>query len=314
MLRVFDCSNSSARPTNRNFGGPIQNEFVGLLHKHSEFYGFEFVESVDECDLIFTNDVYPEHILTSSKPKVKRMDGIFWMEEYRQRNEKYNLAAKQSDLVIFISEYSKQSYEKLYSDKIENSKVITHWVEKKQPFYFSGDFNNQFFVMATDWQRKEKRFGELIKFSELTGSKIHLVGKCEMVVPENIICHGYLEPDSVEFLNVLKQSSAFLNLTCKDAATKTVCVSINCGMPVLFSNSGGVSELVGECGVGIFENDEIEFCETVPELNEFHILQGCEKFVNQFEQLKNNCLGKLRTNPLKESLRKYFQAMKEMVK
>lgn len=221
MLKVFDCSNSSSRPANRNFGGPIQNEFIGLLHKYSKNYGVIFVDSIDECDLIFTNDVYPEFVLTSNKPKVKRMDGVFWMEEYRHRNEKYNLAAKQSDLVIFISEYSKKSYEKLYSDKIENSKVIQHWVEKKQPFYFYGEFNNTFFAMATDWSRKEKRLGELIKFSKLTNCVIHLVGTCEVEVPSNIIRHGYLEPDSEEFTNILKQSSAFLNLTCKDAATKT---------------------------------------------------------------------------------------------
>lgn len=126
LLRIFDCSNSSERPANRNFGGPIQNEFVGLLHKYSKKYGIVFVDSLDDCDVVFTNDVYPESVLTSDKPRVKRMDGVFWQNELKERNEKYNLAAKQSDLVIFISEYSKKSFETLYGYDLEKSVVVTH--------------------------------------------------------------------------------------------------------------------------------------------------------------------------------------------
>lgn len=312
LLRIFDCSNSSERPANRNFGGPIQNEFVGLLHKYSKKYDCVFLDSVDEYDVVFTNDVYPSYVLTCDKPRVKRMDGVFWQNELKERNEKYNLAAKQSDLVIFISEYSKKSFETLYGYSLEKSVVITHWVEKKLGYFHNGDFNNTFFAMATDWKRKEKRFEELVKFSKLTGCKINLVGTCDFDVSENIIKHGYLESGSDEFLNVLKDSSAFLNLTCKDAATKTVCQSINYGLPVLFSNSGGVGELVGNCGIEIKEKDEIEFLDSVPPIDEQEMIEGLYQFKNNYDELKTNIMIKLRGNPLNTSFEKYFQEIKNL--
>jgi glycosyltransferase involved in cell wall biosynthesis len=312
LLRIFDCSNSTERPTNRSFGGPVQNEFVGLLHKHSERYGIVFVDSLNDCDLVFTNDVYPESVLTSDKPRVKRMDGIFWLNELKDRNEKYNLAAKQSDLVIFISEYSKNSFETLYGSKLEKSVVVTHWVEKKFDYFHSGEFNNTFFAMATDWKRKEKRFGELVKFSKLTDCKINLVGTCNFDVPKNIIKFGYLESDSDEFLNVLKDSSAFLNLTCKDAATKTVCLAINYGLPILFSTSGGVGELVGNCGIGIKEKDEIDFLDSVPQVDEEEMINGLFEFKNNYDELKRNIMNKLRINPLRNSIEKYFREIKSV--
>ena len=282
----------------------------GLYNSLQQEVRGEDVDSVDNCDVIFTNDVYPENVLSCGKRKIKRMDGVFWQEDFKERNEKYNLAAEQSDHVIFISEYSKKSFETLYKSQIENCSVITHWVEKKFDYFYDCQFNNTFFSMATDWNRKEKRLSEIVKFVELTGCKINLVGKCEYEVPENITKFGYLEPDSIEFLSVIKQSSAFLNLTCKDAATKTVCQAINYGLPVLFSNSGGVSELVLDCGVGIKEEEEIDFLKNVPELKQQNIIFGFEQFVEQYAKLKDNIDNRMKDDLLMIAVGKYFEIIK----
>lgn len=149
MLKIFDCSNSEERPMNRNFGGPIQNEFVSLLHKHSNNYFVKFVDDVNECDIIFTNDIYPEYILEIDKPKVKRMDGIFWQTDLKERNEKYNKAAEQSDLVIFISEYSRNSYYKLYGNHLKKDIVGKYHSEVVEKIYVRIQYNDGEIVTKT---------------------------------------------------------------------------------------------------------------------------------------------------------------------
>ena len=69
------------------------------------------------------------------------------------------------------------------------------------------------------------------------------------------------------FQEIIDSCDAFINLTCKDAATKTVCTAINNRLPVLYANSGGVGELVGPYGLGIPEKDEIEILDEVPGLD-----------------------------------------------
>jgi len=312
LLRIFDCSNSSERPTNRNFGGPVQNEFVSLLHKHSENFGCEFVNDIGISDIVFTNDVYPNFVFEYNKPKIKRMDGVFWQSEFKDRNLKYNIAAKQSDHVIFISEYSKNSYYKLYGDKLNSESVVLHWVEKKFDYNNCNEFNGKFFSMATNWNRKEKRLNEVIKFAEMFPEcDIKLFGTCEEIVPSNVKCFGYIDSNSETFVENIKDCCGFLNLTCKDAATKTVCTSINYRIPVLYSRSGGVSELVSTYGVSINEIDEIEFLEVAPELNENDIKIGYENFKLRYEELKTNILEINPEQKLMNSLGKYFEMMKQ---
>lgn len=305
-MKIFDCSNSSERPMNRHFGGPFQNEFVGYLKEFSKDFGCEFVEDYKKSDLIFTNDVFPKHLSKIDLPKVKRMDGVFWQESLKERNEKYNLAAQMADHVIFISEYSSNSYQKLYGNDLKELSVVKHWTKKHFEFDNSSDFNRTFFCMATDWARPEKRFDEVLKFSKMFPEcSIKVVGKCESTVPKNVELYGYLDPDSNAFLNVLKSCTGMLNLTCKDAATKTVCISINHSIPVLYSNSGGVSEYVQNSGEAIFENDSIEFLDHIPKLQEKDISEGFYKFKENYNKKEFP-----KTN-FENSLSGYFEVFKK---
>lgn len=306
LRRIFDCSNSQERPSNRNFGGPIENEFVSLLKKYSWRYGYEFVFDVNNADIIFTNDIYPSYIKDIQLPKIKRMDGVFWKNDLKERNEKYNQAAIESDHVIFISHYSKKSYEILYGNPLKNFSVVHHWVEKKFDYKNENQFNSIFFSMATNWNREEKRLNELIKFSENIPCKIYLIGTCEKQLPENIISVGYLETDSLEFLNVIKKCCGFLNLTYKDAATKTVCEALNYNIPVLYSSSGGVKELARNFGTIIYEEDSIKFQESVSELNLSEMIFKHNIFKDNYKNIMNHVSTHDFTKDLENSLTGYF--------
>lgn len=311
MRKIFDCSNSQERPLNRNVGGPVENEFVTLLKKYSRDFGYEFVSDVNDSDIIFTNDIYPSHILQIQKPKIKRMDGVFWKHDLKDRNEKYNQAALESDHVIFISHYSKDSYQKLYGNPLKNFSVVHHWVEKCFEYKNTNSFNSTFFSMATNWNREEKRLNELIKFSENIPCTIYLIGTCEKELPKNIISVGYLETNSQEFLEVIKKCCGFLNLTYKDAVTKTVCTSLNYGIPVLYSSSGGVKELVRNFGTIILEKDSIQFQENVSELNLKEVIFKYNCFKNDYENIMKHISEHNFETDLEKSLAGYFKVFSE---
>ena len=131
-MKVFDCSNSVARPNTRGYGGPVENAVVTMLKKYGREYGVEFTYDAPNCDLIFTNDVFPRYELGLGKPLVKRMDGIFWREDLIDRNVPYNLAATDADHVIFVSDFSRQSLRDLYPLlKLKSSSVIVNWVDEE---------------------------------------------------------------------------------------------------------------------------------------------------------------------------------------
>ena len=103
---------------------------------------------------------------------------------------------------------------------------------------------------ASNWNREEKRFDSILDFSKIIGDdKIFLIGKCDMDVPHNIIKKGYIDSDNGK-ADILNSCDAFVNFSYRDAGSKVVCQALQCGLPVLYADSGGVPELVNQYGVG----------------------------------------------------------------
>lgn len=194
------------------------NEFVALMHQYAPQYGCLFVDDLDEADVVFTNDIFPSYVRGRGVRLVKRMDGIFWQKDLMYRNIPFIESASIADSVIFITKYSKDSLKAFYPTEYERLtwNVVHHWTD---PGIFTKiprkvDVPTVFTAMATNWNRSEKRLDSLLMFAELFPVTIHLIGTSDGIdLPRNIIPHGYLI-DSSEIYNVMKQSHAFINLTC----------------------------------------------------------------------------------------------------
>lgn len=285
------------------------NEFVSLLHKYAPVYGALFVDSLDDADIIFTNDIFPSYVRNQKIPFVKRMDGIFWQSNLVDRNIPFIESASTADLVIFITEYSKNSFKSFYPDRFShlNYTVATHWTDHESfpRIQIDVEHPNVFCAMATNWHRPEKRIDELIKFAEFPVT-IHLIGKSDGIqLPHNIIPHGYLG-SATEIYDVMSKCHAFINLTCKDAATKTVCTAINYGLPVLYARSGGVAEMVCGNGSHIAESDSIEILNYVPSLDGSDVELGYSVFIERYSDLLNEVKVFNPTETLNRSLKAYF--------
>jgi len=309
MIKIFDCSNSPERPEHRhNSGGPKENDIILDLKKYSSQYDCEFVNDYKNCDVILTNDIFPKELQNIKIPKIKRMDGVYW-DFNRERNEKLNLAATQADHVIFISKFSQNSLKTLYPEiKIQNESVILNRCDNKIFIKKNMTYDLSFAASCTNWSRHEKRFETLIRLSKMIPEKIYLIGECDFDVPNDVEKLGYFS-DYNELSTALNKASAYINVSYRDAAPKCVCQALSCGLPVLYTDSGGVKELVRLNGVGIRDENKIYFDEKSHYIKDEDLLIAYKEFKNNFIKLRTQTINT--TYNYQKTLKQYFNIIKQ---
>jgi len=132
LHKYFDCSinNTSNKEHNNISLGPAENDIMKDLNQYSILFGFKRTYDYKEADVFITNTTFPYEILQWSEnhsiPKIKRMDGIYWQNNLVYKNEKLNESALYADHVIFISEYSKDTFKALYGYEINSSVILNN--------------------------------------------------------------------------------------------------------------------------------------------------------------------------------------------
>jgi len=320
IIRIYDCSNSPERPKHDSENmGPAENDIMRDLKKYSKTYNFEFVDNVDDAVVVITNDVFPSDIKNRNIFKVKRMDGIYWQDTLTYKNKVLNDAAFNSDLVIFISEFSQNSLNRLYQFAyIKNSVVVLNNADtaifKKidVPDSIYNPYNKfTWAASASNWKREEKRFQDLLEFAKniAFNDRIFLIGKCEYGVPENIIKVNYIDSDE-EKAKILNQADGFINLSYRDAGSKVTCQALACGLPVLYAESGGVPELVKAYGVGVPIYDTNKHIGKTPILSIEDMKYSYLKFRNEYHDLRNKMKYK-NTMHYQSTIKEYFETIRE---
>ena len=316
--KFYDCSVNELSDLlhNKSSLGPIENDIMFDLGKYANYYGWERVYDYKKADLIITNGFYTSDILEWTRkysiPKVKRMDGIYFLYKYISKNELLNSAAKQSDYVIFISQYSYDSLLNLYNFTPDNYSVILNNVD--DTIFYPGNKVNENFTMvtsATNWIREEKRLSDLIELSKLLdkGDIIKLIGQCDIDLSKNIIKIGYVE-DKNKMNEIINSSDVFLSLFYKDAGSKVTCQSAQCNVPILYSNTGGLPEIVKNNGIEINDNKEIKFVDNIPTLNIDELYNKYKLIKNIYKDIKHNYV---KSEKYKDTLSKYFDVFRLFV-
>lgn len=314
-FKIYDCSNSPERPEHRGGGGPITNDIMRYLKENCEDYAIEFTDKLSDASIVITNDVFTDEAVESGLCLVKRMCGPFWHSNFIHRNDKLNRAARQADKVIFITEYSKEQYIYLYGMNLKKYSVINHWVDPNV-FFDNGSVKMKNFTLAasaTNWNRKEKRLSEIIKFAKMYPSvDIMLIGTNEVDLPANIRSIGYIN-DPRDMCGILNLCHGFINLSYRDAATKTIPQAINCNLPVLYANSGGVIEMVGDYGTDIKDDVSLNIMDHIPELSAEEIAKGYEQFREDFDDIKELLSAFDKKHEFRVMLDRYFSEIVDTI-
>lgn len=315
MIKIYDCSNSEERPLHRGGGGPVTNDIMRCLRDAAPAYGAEFTADPTAADIIITNDVFPASVRNLGKPMVKRMCGPFCQREFLDRNEPLNEAARLADKVIFISNYSANQYLYMYGAcGLKEWTVVRNWAEPGM--YNDYHAKNQGYfalaAVATNWNREEKRFSDLMKFAEMFPEvDIMLIGTCDAEVPWNVTKMGYVKSPSF-MAAYLNAAHGFINLSYRDAAPKVVAQAVNCGLPVLYADSGGSGEMAGWFGIPIHDDKSLGVSEEIPRLDPEDMADAFAEFRKKYPRLKARLDTFNRERAFKSMLDGYFSAIRSV--
>jgi glycosyltransferase involved in cell wall biosynthesis len=282
VLRVYDCSNSAARPSHRGGGGPLRNDVMRQLRDNADAFDARFVDNLADAQVLITNDVFFQEALQTGLPRVKRMDGVFFQKSLQQRNALLNAAALQANHVVFISNFSQRAYFDLYGAPLAAHSVILNRANPAECGRVGvrrSAMPSNYVAVATDWGRAEKRLDAVLTVARHIRGTLHLVGTLapDVPLPANVKAHGYLT-DPLAVAHVYALCDAMVCMSYRDAAPKTVAQGLAAGLPVLYAASGGVPELVGESGVAVKETEGSGFEATIPALAETEIVAALTRF------------------------------------
>lgn len=312
--RIYDCSNSSERPAHRSVSkGPSENDIMRGLKKYAHVFGFEYIDNPEDAEVIITNDVYPSNVLVLDKPRVKRMDGVFFLEHLKERNEPLNQAALQSTIIVFISEYSQYSFIALYGKGTDDSFVIPNCVDESVFFPLPKKIGNPYWMAsASNWAREEKRYEDLMVFARDVmshGEQLMVIGECDEEYVPNVVKVGYID-DEREMNRVINMGKAFINLSYRDPAPKVVCQAVNCKLPILYANSGGTPEMVN-AGVAIKDESKMNFEGSVPRLKLGDMRTAYDEYWDRMKELRMEAQSK--DTSYMEMLGTYFWVCRDAI-
>ena len=217
MYKFYDCSINVDYPHRGMSLEPKENDVMRSLNNYCYKYDFLPTNNYKNADIIITNTTFPndiiEHSIKNNISLVKRMDGIYWRNNEKERNMILNNSAIIANHVIFISNFAQKTFHTLYPElELKNESVVLNNVDNKI-FYKKQNVDKLIWgAAATNWERSEKRFNEILKFSQICEEPINLIGKCDFQTPKNITKFGYLD-NYTDMLNIYNECSAFVNMS-----------------------------------------------------------------------------------------------------
>lgn len=297
-MKIFDCSKST-KPE-----GYKDNKIIAYLKQYAGRFGHEFVPCWEDADVIFTNDIFP--LSFNGKRKVKRMDGIFSRVDNMCRNNELNKAAEQADHVIFISNYSRDCYFKQYNGNILSYTVICNEVDPHlfYPKEYPSKKLNKIIAVADRWNRPEKRLSAILDLAkDNLDVDFIIVGDIDYNLGlKNVTQVSYKNNIAEE----LRKADAMISLFYRDPYPKTMVEGIYCGLPILYTDSGGQSEMP-VVGVSISDPFKFEFDTQVPQINAF---SGWQIFKKDYYKLAIEAIKFDGRNRFERMLNNYFKSIK----
>ena len=288
----------------RNVGGPYLK-----IQKLKKF----FPENIWKFNIIYVlsnspklNDWSIKLIKKRKIPLILNQNGVFYPAWYKGNYERQNLPMSKiyhcADYVFWQSNFCKRASDRFLGKRQGQGEILYNSVDTKL-FYPNKEANHNIFrFLITGNIRKQNNYriySVLEAFQEITinNKYVHLyiagiVEDIEQLKAEvsklNINEYiTFLGPYSLKDAPFIYQmADAYITMSFQDNCPSAVIEAMSCGLPILYSSSGGIPELVGkDSGIGLKVSEDWEKV-NVPTKHE--IYEGILKIIDNKNSMSNH--------------------------
>ena len=238
--------------------------FVGNLMEWMDRRAVAYTTDLNgDYDVLFTNSwvIAPRTVrhVKRHRPDVRvvhRVDGA--ATDYGGNPESDRVQARVNllaDATVFQSHYSRYSTREKFRLIIHDGGVIYNPVNVSQftPAGTRRDLpSGRPLVASASWSlNRGKGTWQIQQLAKSHPEVVFvLCGRFDLTdPPENIVQLGHLS--RAQIAEALRSCDVFLNLSENDPCPNVVLEALASGLPVLYRDSGGVPELVGDCGLAV---------------------------------------------------------------
>jgi glycosyltransferase involved in cell wall biosynthesis len=224
-------------------------------------------------------------INVGKKPVVYLSIGTEWKvgSDLNELNKKIEGLYLNSDLTVHISEYCKQSHWAIYSGQKVAHKIHEQVIilarEPNLPDSYEATPDNRLRLAVTCIPRPVKRIEELERL-------------CKKHDIDLVPAYG-----SVTDFSYYRTCHGWISLSRKEGMCNAGLEAIAWGLPLIMTNYGGNTELVGDCGI-VIKNDP-ENCPWDPSniepIDDILFEKSIKEFLDNLNQLRYNVRERVRT-------------------
>jgi len=240
--------------------------FSTRLREYLESEGIQvfFVQDKREDEdvtLVFADQVALEDV-NWSKPVILRCAGAYWDADvdFVSKNAKLREFHKRSNYVIYQSKFAKELSQVYLGQKTDNS-VIYNGIKMPKLLPRSKKLHTPPQIAASAKWRPHKRLRDVIAAFEYAAAKRvnwqFWIGGIQNLDVSSELKLRMSSCGDADILSYLFSSDVFVYLSWIDPCPNSVVEALACGCPIVCTNWGGVSELVGPAGV-VVQADRID--------------------------------------------------------
>ena len=285
------------------YGGALGGNQGGPAVKIQKLNKF-FPEHSWDFNLIYllSNSIYLSHssintIKKKGLPIILNQNGIFypaWFKgDWEMENSRMSKIYHSADYIFWQSKFCKNASEKFLGKRYGGGEILYNAVDtsffrpaarsknKKFTFLITGNIrkNNNYRILNVLYAMKdiiEEDSSIFLKIAGYIEDRDYFVSKINELKLENHInfLKNFSQNDAPE---IYKSADAYITISYQDNCPTAVLEAMACGLPILYSASGGIPELVdNNSGIGL---NVLENWETIQVPITYDIKNGMKKII-----------------------------------